>query len=216
MGNSAQRHGGCVMKDLIAQRSIPEPNTGCWLWTGALSPQGYGKLQIGGRHRMATHISLEAVGRPVPKGMHACHHCDVPACVNPDHLFIGTPLDNIRDCIMKGRNSPPPRTKKGTRSNALVCYGGHPRTADNLYIRDDGYKGCRICRRANELRKLAKQKKQRASEIALRPPGTYACGPDHKKGRNLYISPKGKHECRACGVLAAQRYKAKLRGRIAA
>jgi hypothetical protein len=63
---------------------------------------------------------------------------------------------------------------------------------------------------------LASEKKQRSVEIALRPPRTYPCGPDHKTGRNLYISPKGKHECRACGLLAARRYAAKLAGRIAA
>jgi len=84
-----------------------EPNSGCWLWEGSRDRKGYGQLRIshsGPRSlRYATHISLELDGRPVPAGMLACHTCDIPSCVNPDHLFIGTPLQNTADMIAKGR-----------------------------------------------------------------------------------------------------------------
>lgn len=196
------------MKDLIAEHSVPEPNSGCWLWTAKVGRGGYGMLQVNRRWYMATHVSLEAVGRQVPKGMQACHRCDVPACVNPDHLFIGTQLDNIRDCMAKGRFVAPPIAMKGIRTNALLCRNGHPRTP--------GQGLCCICRRANELRKLARQKEQRAAARSLHPSPIYPCGPDHKAGINLYISPLGKRECRACNRMAAQRYAASLRGRIAA
>jgi hypothetical protein len=81
-----------------------EPNSGCWLWDGACDRKGYGQLRLGtGALRYATHIALELAGRELPLGMLACHRCDVPSCVNPDHLFVGTPLDNTTDMIVKGR-----------------------------------------------------------------------------------------------------------------
>ncbi len=82
--------------------NTPEPNSGCWLWIGA-HHQGYGTIWDGKRQARATHISLLLHGRPIPEGMHACHRCDNPCCVNPDHIFIGTRSDNMRDMHNKGR-----------------------------------------------------------------------------------------------------------------
>ena len=200
--------------DILAAKSVPEPNSGCWLWIGSVGRGGYGMQRVGGRTRMATHLSLELVGRLVPWVRFACHRCDVPACINPDHLFIGTQLDNIHDCMAKGRKTDPPRTKKGTRSDHKFCSAGHPRTPDNLYRRHDGHTGCLTCRRANRLRRAVTEKKQRAVEISQRPPRVYRCGPDHKKGANLYVAPSGKKECRACSRISTAAYL--KRGRVAA
>lgn len=49
---------------------------------------------------------------PVPLGMLVCHRCDVPSCINPDHLFLGTHSDNVQDMLRKGRHRPPPRKVK--------------------------------------------------------------------------------------------------------
>ena len=77
----------------------------CWLWTGAINAQGYGHVHdpdVGARR--ANRVSWEIFRGKVPVGMHVLHSCDVRACVNPNHLFLGTNLDNIKDRVKKGRS----------------------------------------------------------------------------------------------------------------
>lgn len=76
---------------------------GCCEWTGAKIPDGYGSLQVCYKHTLAHRFSYEITIGPIPKGLYVLHKCDNPACVNPDHLFIGTQKDNVQDCISKGR-----------------------------------------------------------------------------------------------------------------
>ena len=104
------------LRERIEMQSIPEPNSGCWLWTGAIKSdrQPYGSMTIGSRTDgtrsvvRAHRIAFEAFHGPIPDGMEVCHSCDMPICVNPDHLFAGTRQDNVDDRERKGRNSLPP------------------------------------------------------------------------------------------------------------
>lgn len=82
---------------------IPEPMSGCWLWVGGCVPKGYGTLRRRGKTYRASRFSWELHKGTIPAGLHVLHKCDVPACVNPDHLFLGTNLDNVRDMDRKGR-----------------------------------------------------------------------------------------------------------------
>lgn len=82
---------------------IPEPMSGCWLWTSSLNAGGYGQK---GR-KVAHRVSYEIHKGPIPVGMCVCHRCDQPSCVNPDHLFLGTRSDNMRDMSRKGRGVNP-------------------------------------------------------------------------------------------------------------
>ena len=78
----------------------------CWPWTtaGRVIDGEYGKFRLRGAHR----VSWELANGPIPDGLCVLHRCDNPPCVRPDHLWIGTKKDNIRDAMSKGRNVPPP------------------------------------------------------------------------------------------------------------
>ncbi len=91
----------------------PEPNTGCWLFV-ASDKNRYPRMRMGaGRQESVHRISWELSRGPVPDGLSVCHRCDVPPCVNPAHLFLGTQADNVHDMIRKGRaNHPPPPSHK--------------------------------------------------------------------------------------------------------
>lgn len=100
------------MEDLeipeIVKKYIRLDESGCWLWIGSKTKKGYGGFlrSIEGKNKYfyAHRFIYELANGPIEKGLFCCHHCDTPHCVNPDHIFLGTALDNTRDMIAKGRN----------------------------------------------------------------------------------------------------------------
>lgn len=79
----------------------------CWLWTGAINYGGHGIAYTGERTIGAHRWVWELKNGPVPPGACVLHRCDVPACCNPAHLFLGTQTDNMRDKCQKGRHRSP-------------------------------------------------------------------------------------------------------------
>lgn len=79
-------------------------DSGCWIWTGATDPKGYGRfMTTNGRAVLAHRFSWEVTNGEITDGLYVLHRCDVPPCVNPAHLFLGSPADNTADMMKKGR-----------------------------------------------------------------------------------------------------------------
>ncbi len=106
---------------------------GCWLWSGYLTPDGYGRFQLDRSSRVAHRVGYEIYVGRIPDGLELDHLCRIRHCVNPDHLEAVTHEENLR------------RGEIGTY-NALKthCPAGHPLSGDNLYV-NSGRRHCRAC-----------------------------------------------------------------------
>lgn len=78
--------------------------TGCWNWLKTKDKDGYGIVYRRTRGIRAHRFSFEKYNHKIPKNSVVCHKCDNPSCVNPEHLFVGKPIDNVRDMMKKGRD----------------------------------------------------------------------------------------------------------------
>ncbi len=110
----------------------------CWEWLGSKT-LGYGTFYTQ-RQTRAHRVSYELFVSKIPNGLLVCHKCDNRGCVRPDHLFLGTYLDNNRDCVLKGR-------KADVMSTRTHCPKGHEYSLINTYLSPKGFRNCKACRK---------------------------------------------------------------------
>lgn len=116
---------------------LPVPESGCWLWEHATNGL-YGVMRYNGRQEYAHRVAFALFRGPIPQGIIVCHKCDVPSCVNPEHLFLGTHKTNCDDKFAKGRANYIRRTQ---------CIRGHTFDSDNVYVDALGNRSCKECNR---------------------------------------------------------------------
>jgi hypothetical protein len=156
------------LSDRFESKYIPEPMSGCWIWIGQTNEAGYGLIKDFGSknvrcleraHRVAWRLyKKDPIGNLI-----LCHKCDTPSCVNPDHLFLGTHLDNVLDCRKKGRGYHPPLTIK--------CPKGHDYSVHGRLQYKDGKlkrKECLICKKEQHRKAYLKYKNSDAYQKSLK------------------------------------------------
>ena len=125
----------------------------CIEWTGSFRPNGYGRFGENRKVFSAHRRAYEIARGPIPSEMYVCHTCDNKACVNPEHLFLGTPTDNVHDMMQKGRARLIGRPRLGTAH----CPHGHAFDSANTYFHGNGYRHCRKCVAAAGVRARARR-----------------------------------------------------------
>lgn len=125
-----------------------ETESGCWEWRGHCgAKEGYGRIRLDGSMHNVHRALYEQLFGYLPDDMVVCHTCDNPPCCNPDHLYLGTPADNMADRDGKGRRDEtyflPPQKRE-------TCPQGHLYEGANLIINSRGNRVCRMCKRKSD------------------------------------------------------------------
>jgi HNH endonuclease len=107
----------------ILNHSIPEPNSGCWLWIGGMTNAGYGVCGSEKKKTVSAHRLAYSVFKcEIPDGKIVAHSCDNRLCVNPEHLWLATHKQNSQDMVTKNRSAKGERCGKSKLTNEQICF----------------------------------------------------------------------------------------------
>ncbi len=134
----------------ILQRTLPEPNSGCWLWMSCCDRHGYAKMNVPGFSALAHRISYEIFKGKIPSGLQLDHKCRVRCCVNPDHL---EPVTNLENSIRGEAGS----INAARQLSLTKCKHGHALSGGNIRI-SGNRRICKAC--ARDKAKQAYRRKQ--------------------------------------------------------
>jgi hypothetical protein len=115
----ARPPAGVTVQDRFAMQAIPK-ESGCVEWSGWKNQYGYGCFHVDGRDILVHRWAYADKHGPIPNGLFACHRCDNPSCVNPDHIFLGTQKDNLQDAGRKGRMNKTIKARGEKHGNATL------------------------------------------------------------------------------------------------
>lgn len=134
-----------VQRERFEDHYTPEPMSGCWLWLRKVDRDGYGRIWTGNKEVGAHRWSYESVFGALTPDIKVLHRCDIPSCVNPTHLFLGSQADNMQDCARKGRlegcrgKRLPLETRNAiatsplSRNATAQAFGVSPRTVQEIW-----------------------------------------------------------------------------------
>ena len=127
------------LKTRLEAKSIPEPNSGCWIWIGALRKGDYGQIVIDGKKKLAHRISYEIHKGPIPEGMELDHICRMHQCINPDHLeAVSHRVNVLRGAAPSAVHAAKTHCSKGHEFSASITINGKVR------------RHCKICKRITQ------------------------------------------------------------------
>lgn len=165
----------------LEAKTVRDAN-GCWLWTGWKTHQGYGNICVRGKntpvHRLSYLIHKGEIGRR----LYVCHTCDVRACWNPDHLWLGTHRQNGEDMARK---------KRAFWSSKTHCVNGHELSGDNVRIElnrfgEPNWRKCVVCERIKN-RMAAGWTREQAESMPVTPRGQRPVNANYKRLRQIIV-----------------------------
>lgn len=166
-------------------------DTPCWLWTGGLRPNGYGRVSWDNKGVGVHRLVYEYFKGPIPEGLQTDHLCRIRHCVNPDHLEAVTPQTNVR------------RSESVCAINAKKthCPLGHPYTPENTHIDKHGKRNCKTCarlRQAEYQARLRAEKIERGEYVLPSAAKTHCPSGHEYTPENTLIHVSGGRRCREC------------------